>query len=234
MRRFCDVHAALPLLDVLGGGGILLHQNVEGVLLIAFIGQLSQRQRDLMHRDVDVGFEDVDVLLGRGQLRLDLRDLVFIGAAIELEQRLALFHPIIVLDQHLGDERRAGQSRDELDGVLNHRGVGGVRRHEPEADHEYEHDVNHEKRENESPARRQPQQFELEENKPEDRGGGNEDQDRRHHGVLSSPVGVSGASADAAGLPFRRAIMARVSRRSSRGRLRISMMSVGLKAQISA
>ena len=183
MRRFCHVHAALPLLDVLGGGGILLHQNVEGVLLIAFIGQLSQRQRNLMHRDVDVGFEDVDVLLGRGQLRLNLCDLVFIRAAIELEQRLALFHPIIVLDQHLGDERRAGQSRDELDRVLNDCGVSGGRRHEPEADHEYEHDVNHEKRENEPPARGQPQQFELEEDEPEDRGGADEDQDRGHHGV---------------------------------------------------
>src|SRR5208283_3134685 len=90
---------------------------------------------------------------------------------------------------------------------------------------------------NQGPAGAEPDPFELEEDEPEDRRGENQDQDCDHHDGLSSrTIGGSGAGAAAGArtLPLSRAIIACVSRRSASGRLRMSMTSVGLNAQISA
>ena len=84
-----------------------------------------------MRRHLDVGLEDKDVLLGLSELRVDLLDLVFVWAAIELEQRLPLLNRNVFFHQHFGDQRRLGQAWNELDGVLNHDCVRRVRCHEP-------------------------------------------------------------------------------------------------------
>jgi len=61
--------------------------------------------------------------------------------------------------------------------VLNDRRIGGGGRHEPQADDEYEAEVDHKKGEDDAPAWGEPQPLELEEDKPKDRTGDDEDKD---------------------------------------------------------
>ena len=55
--------------------------------------------------------------------------------------------------------------------------------------------MDHEKGKDQHPARTEPQQLELEEDKPEYDAGDGKDQKRGGHGVLASPAGVSAAGA---------------------------------------
>ena len=166
---------------------------VEDPLLVNLVVQLDLGPGRFLCRDVHVRLEDLDVLLRRGQLRADLRDLVFVGAAVELEQRLALFHRHVFLDQHRRHEGRLGQARNQLDGVLHHRGVRQVGRHEPQAEDEHQQQVDHEKPEYQAPTRSEPHQLELEENKPEYRRSHDDGEQCGGHGALSvddfSPAG---------------------------------------------
>jgi len=108
------------------------------------------------------------ILLGLGELRLDLLDLVFIRTAVELEYWLILLYRHVVFDQHGGDQGRLGQARNELDSALHDGRVGGVWGHESQADKKYQEQVDHKNGREESPSGVQPQQLEFEEDKPED------------------------------------------------------------------
>ena len=159
--------------------------------------------------------EHKDVLFGLGELGFELPHLVLVRAAVELEQRLALFHRHIFLDQHLGHEGRLGQARNELDcacttvafaelGVTNLSPMRTRRRNAQK------------QAKAEAPSRGEPEQLELEENKPEDREANNEYENCRGHDgrLLSGGWCASGTGAS----PLRRAIIAAVSRRSSSGK----------------
>jgi hypothetical protein len=173
-----------PFVHVLLAHRALIGELVEYALLVDLVAQFDLGPGGLLCRNVHVRLEDGDVLLRLGQLRADLRDLVFIGATVELEQRLVLFHRHVVLDQHRRHEGRLGQARNELDGALDHGGVRGVGRDEPQPDHEHQQQVDHEEPEYQPPARREPQQPQLEEDKPEDRRSDNDDEQRGGHGGL--------------------------------------------------
>ena len=155
-------------------------------------------------------------MLGFGELSLELLNLVFVRAPVELEQRLALLHWHIFFDQHFGHEGRFGQAWNELNCTLHDRSVRGVGRDEPQANEKYEKKVRKNQGKAEAPSGGEPEQLEPEENKPEDREANSEYENcRGHDGRLLS--GGCSASA-AAALPLRRAIIAAVSRRSSSGK----------------
>jgi hypothetical protein len=65
-------------------------------------------------------------LLGFRELGLELLDLVLIGAAVELEQRVPFLHRHIFFDEHGRDEGRLMKARNDLDGVLNDRRIRGI------------------------------------------------------------------------------------------------------------
>ena len=109
-----------PLLRVFFGAGAAAGKIGRKLLLIARVGKLAFELYDLLRRHLRVGLHHLHVLLRLGKLRLELPDLVLVGPAVELEQRLALSSPARRLDQHRGDQRRFGQARHELNGVLDH------------------------------------------------------------------------------------------------------------------
>jgi hypothetical protein len=53
-----------------------------------------------------------------------------------------------------------------LDGSLNDNRIGGIRRHEPEAYHEHQQQMDYEEAENNSPSGRKVEELESKENKP--------------------------------------------------------------------
>jgi hypothetical protein len=179
-----------------------------------------------------VGVKNEGVLLGFRELGLELRDLVLIGAAVELEQRLPFLHRHIFFDAHGREEGRLRKARNDLDGVLNDRPIRGIWRHEPQADDEHEEDVEDKERGDDSPAGTKLEPLELEEDKPEDDTEKHPNEDRCGHDVwlsLRHEVYSGGAA-----LPASRASMASISFFSSRGKLRMSMTSVGLNAHMNA
>jgi len=74
------------------------------------VGEVPFRPRRRAPGRIDIGLEDADVLLGRGELGLELRNPLRVDRAVELEERLTLLHFAVVLDKHLSDERRRGTS----------------------------------------------------------------------------------------------------------------------------
>ena len=138
LGRFRGADAGRPLYDILLAHRPLLGELVEYSLLVLLVVQFNLGSSPFLRRRLDIRLKYEDVLPGLGELRLDLLHLVFVGAAVELEQRLALLHREIFFDQHRGDEGRLGQARNELDGVLDDRGIRGIGGHEPQANHEHQ------------------------------------------------------------------------------------------------
>jgi hypothetical protein len=84
-RRLRGVCSASPLHDVLFTDRALLRELVEHGFLVKQLVQLNFCSKCLLARDVDIGPQNVNILLGFRELCLDLLDLVFVGPAIELE-----------------------------------------------------------------------------------------------------------------------------------------------------
>jgi hypothetical protein len=117
-------------------------------------------------RCIDICLQYFDVLLGGGELRGDLVDLVLVGTAIELKQRLALLDRGTFLDKHFLNERWLREARNELDRSLNDSCIGGIRRNESETYHENKQQMDNKEAENNSPAGRKSDELESKKNKP--------------------------------------------------------------------
>ena len=105
-------------------------------MLILRVFELALEFDDFLGRYLDVGFQYQHVLLCFGELGLELFHFVLVNTAVELEQRRPLLDVDVLLHQNRRDERRLGQARRQLDGVLDHLGFHGIRRDEAQADHE--------------------------------------------------------------------------------------------------
>ena len=101
--------------------------------------------------DVNVRLEDLDVLFRLRELGFELLDLVFVGPAVQLEKGLAFLDGLVLLDQHRRHQSRFGQSRDQLDGVLDDLGIVRGRRHEAQPDQENQEHMHHEERTDQRP-----------------------------------------------------------------------------------
>ena len=94
---------------------------------------LALELRNLLGGRLGIDLHHLDVLPGLGQLRFELPDLVSVRPAIELEERLALLDRHVGFDQHRCNQRRFRKPWHELNGVLDHRGIGGIGCYEAQA-----------------------------------------------------------------------------------------------------
>lgn len=194
----------------------------------------------LLGRNLHVRLEDADILLHLRELGFQLLHLVFVRPPIELEQRLPLFHRHVRLDEHGGDQGWLAETRQELDGVLNDSRVGGIRCHEPQADHEDEEQMQANPAGHHTPHDAELDPLELEEDEPHPHRIEKTDEQRSDHagpafpGFVSSVAGAALASGFGAGLPESRAMSSSMARASAAGKRRMSTVSVGLNAQTNA
>jgi hypothetical protein len=89
-------------------GETLCSGDVVGLLLLLVVGKLGTEPGFLPLGDRRIGLQHFDILLGLGELGLELQGLGFIDCPIELEQRLALLHLFSFFHEHGGDHGRVG------------------------------------------------------------------------------------------------------------------------------
>ena len=173
--RFVHLQLNLPLLDLLLGPSLGARQVLRDQQLILGEVHSASALRQGLRRDLHVGLEHLDVLFCAGELGFELFHLVFAGPAVELDQRLALLHRNIRLNEDSRHQRRFSQARDQLDGVLDDFGVVGGGRHEAQSNQEDQEDMHHEEGADQRPGDAEFEPPELEKDQPE------EDQETEQH-----------------------------------------------------
>src|SRR5580704_13272994 len=120
-------------------------------------------------------------ILSSSKRPLHLPDLVLVGAPIELEQRVTLLNRHVWLHKNGCDEGWFRESRDQLNGVLNHASIGRVRGRETQADHKYQQNVDPKKGAHYAPSDAEFQELQLEKDQPDCRREYNQQEKRCNH-----------------------------------------------------
>ena len=105
-------------------------------MLVAGVPQIGLESEDLLRVTSMISLEDGTFCSPSRARPRAAEPWASYWRPIELKQRLPLLDRDVRLDHHRRDQRRLGQARDQLDRVLDHLGVGRIRRDKPQADHE--------------------------------------------------------------------------------------------------